>query len=1369
MQLRSIPILILLLVHGALRAGVTLNSGTDPLGNACDVVSWTDSVGSTRTVWIKNANPGAFITRYTWYAGATLVDSRVRENYPPWGFMTLVNHWHPDSTGNFVASCNSADITSPLVKSVVFQGPNHLIWRGTFRMRMDPTNVVPGSWYNTVEYTFSAGRDDFVFSCAYDSSDVAQANLWSDMRGPYGDFDFDGDASANEVISGIGWGSTYKFRTTGSTLSQSSAWDYTQPNSVPYIWQWKDATLNDRELGIVQNQPYAVQAGSMELHVGNCALAGAWGTANAGMPPTSGTGLPTNMGCVGYQLNSYGVAGTLYKGQRFTWGTVWRNAWGLFGNGKGVFEEGHQDAFALYTYNNQYPVNAWSWNVLLGRYSDGGTTSLVNDTQAAYSCTLTASVGSVVSSGPRGPGNYVAPATGSMPTITYSKAGFDFVYRAWTLQASGGDVTASLAVAAAGLKRPAFIIKGLSSAPCAVKLDGATQVEGVDIFSSYDSSGQRLFITFNKNLATGARQVQVLSACGSPTPTSTPSVSPTRTAVTTPTTSPTATRSFTRTPLTTPTVSSTPTPSPTPGSPSCATDGPLLLTNDKILFFGDSITYRGNYSKAVQDYLTGRYPASNFSFVNAGVPGDTAQTGSFRLAPVIAQAPNVVLVCFGMNDAIGASYMTDFPTYMTTIITSLQAQGYRVALLTPGWVDMSAPGASAILPANMNTRLRWEADWVLSYAASNSLPVYDIHADMSAANAGALGALTGWNMIPDGIHPDPAGGLLMALGALKALGVPDRCGDIVYSAAPSVSASGGPTALGAAAAAGAYTFDLNLHALPFVPLEAARKVLPWSTRFGQINHLGLQASGLPAGNYYVSIDGHIGGTVTAAALATGLNLFDYWRQGSIDPEQVHQVALLSTASTPAPGCDGGLTDGLIDDFEDNDLVNRWGGDLWGLDLGTGASTAAPSPLTPSAGGYSSAKCMRISGNADLTANPPALVCYVNGLYSDVKDGVRFWFKGSAGKQVRFQIHTWYEKLQLPEYWNDYGYLFTGTGAWQQVQIPYSSLVLPGWGTPYTFNKQEAYDLVWFPMTTGAYDISIDQVEFYCVAPVGSPTVTRTSTLTRTASPSPSPTPTRSWTASNTSSPSASPSPSLTPSRSASPSVTASFSPSPVFSPSVSPSATVSYTVSPTRSASPTASATRTPSATPSDSPSVTVSPTASPVYSATASPTVSPTTTRSVTGTVSRTTTPSASPSPTRTNSVFPSQSPTRTASPSATPTLTLTPVASPSPSVTSAAVSAPGRGPLEARSVIPAPNPNPAAFMVDLAGPASKVQVYVYTQNLARVAELEGPGSLGAGWVRVDAGALNLPNGTYYLAAYAEQGGQRSQRSSLGRFVFIR
>lgn len=1585
---RALLLFALLGLSPALSA-LTQSAGTDPLGNACDVISWSDAAGQTRTVWIKNTSPGAYITRYTYYAGATLVDARVRENYPPWGFLVLTNHWMPDTTGNFVSSCNAPDLTVPLTRSIVFQGAHHLLWRGTFRMRMNPTATPPfADWYNDVDYFFQDGRNDFVYSTAYDSSDMAEANMRSDIRGPYGDFDFDGNGSANEAISGLGWGTKYKFRTTSAPLSASSTWDYTQTNNIPYVWQWKDAGAGDREFGLVQNQPYKDQGAGCEYHSGSLIA----------QPPSSGAGLPNGSNYflgLPYQMNSYGST-AIYVGERFTWGSVYHNGWGLFGNGKGVFEEGHGEALGSLTYGTaqngfmQYPVNAWSHNVLIDRYSDNGLTALVDDTERAYGCTLTASVGSVVTTGPRGPGNYVAPATGSMPTVTYTRPGLDFVYRAWTLQAAGGNVTASMAVPTGGLSRPTFILKAMSAAPCLLTLDGVTQVQGVDYFGSLDAGASRYYITFNKDFSAGARALVINSVCGTPTftptacgactatftptatstPTRTPTATPlpacsgllvdsfedgnlsnlvagswssyaaapasttlpdasgagypgsangalhavlvtgsnsgsqvgslstsfgsptdlsskgslsfwikatsgstsyrmniARTAITDydnygsaftapagvwtlitlplssmtqagwgtavprawndvtgltlyatalgaysiaiddvsfdcpgPTATPTHTRSNTPTRTPSPSATASPT-SPPAGStatktPSslltpCGVDtfGSFLQPNDKILFLGDSITYRGNFTNMVQDHLTKRYPTAGFTFYNAGGPGDAGQQVLARMSAVLAQNPTVVLLCLGMNDAYNlGAYQTDFPYYMNQIVTTLQGAGIRVALLTPGIVDLTAPNSMA---ADYPTRLRWEADWVLTYAASKSLPVYDINAEMAAANTAMKAALSGSCMIPDGVHPDPAGGWIMGLGALKALGVPDRCGELYFSSSTSYAEASGPMTTAAASSTG---FDFQLGTLPPVAPAAARKVLPYEPLQAQLNHLTLRANGLPGASYYLVIDGHRAGPVSAAALAAGVNLYDYWTAPGSSASEWHHLDFLDVSGQPAYVCDAGAADGLIDDFEKVPggvwLVNRWAGDSWGLDPGSGTSSVYPAPaalahVSPGNGGTGS--CIRISGTADANF-PPVLISYLNALNSDVKQGIRFWAKGLAGKQARFQIHSWAQKRMGTESWNDYGYNFTFTGGWQLVNIPFSSLALPSWGpTPYyPFVPQEIYNMDWLPITAGTFDISIDDIEFYCTGPVptDTPTRTPTSVLTPTNSPTPSPSFSTTATRTATASPSATASATRTPSASSTATVSSTPSATPSFSASPSITATctdipagVTLTFSLTPTVSPTPSASGTPSATPTFSGTATLTSTPSPLATGTVTPIASGTFTRTLTGTPTPTFSRTASPSASATAGL-PGTTSTATPVLTATPTLTgTTTTVIAGPSATSTPATGAGTpttvptavdGPLQILSSVPVPNPGARMLQVQLSGRADLCRVTLFTVAMQKIASIEVHGSFGPGWVSLPLPTAGLSNGLYYGQATAFAQGRQSLPGAPTRLYWV-
>ena len=74
-----------------------------------------------------------------------------------------------------------------------------------------------------------------------------------DTRTPYGDIAWDGDENAGStVISGIGWGDRYKFKTTAAPLTRNSSWDYASRTGLVAA----AGESSDSEMGAVQSQTY---------------------------------------------------------------------------------------------------------------------------------------------------------------------------------------------------------------------------------------------------------------------------------------------------------------------------------------------------------------------------------------------------------------------------------------------------------------------------------------------------------------------------------------------------------------------------------------------------------------------------------------------------------------------------------------------------------------------------------------------------------------------------------------------------------------------------------------------------------------------------------------------------------------------------------------------------------------------------------------------------------------------------------------------------------------------------------------------------------------------------------------------------------
>ncbi|MCQ2380305.1 MAG: right-handed parallel beta-helix repeat-containing protein [Victivallaceae bacterium] len=121
----------------------------------------------------------------------------------------------------------------------------------------------------------------------------------------------------------------------------------------------------------------------------------------------------------------------------------------------------------------------------------------------------------------------------------------------------------------------------------------------------------------------------------------------------------------------------------------------------RIVCFGDSITAAGTFAGELQLYLSCRYPRERIEVFNAGVGGDSAVDGFRRLErDVLSRNPDMVVVCFGMNDVGHAYYGTRFPAdareaearekgfesyreNMKKIVDALSGRGIEVVVMAP--------------------------------------------------------------------------------------------------------------------------------------------------------------------------------------------------------------------------------------------------------------------------------------------------------------------------------------------------------------------------------------------------------------------------------------------------------------------------------------------------------------------------------------------------------------------------------------------------------------------------------------------------------------------------------------------------------------
>jgi len=210
---------------------------------------------------------------------------------------------------------------------------------------------------------------------------------------------------------------------------------------------------------------------------------------------------------------------------------------------------------------------------------------------------------------------------------------------------------------------------------------------------------------------------------------------------------------------------------------SSATSAPeelQVVTGDKIVAIGDSIVAEGSFLHYIEQVLKANYPAfNNLRIANAGVSGHGARDLVSRFErDVIMRKPTIVIISVGLADVLfslkGPPKVEAVLAYrenISKIVVLAQQAGIHVILLSPT-ILQEDPNAEG------NLRLA-------SYAAALGMVAHSQKCQFVNLRMMFLHALEArpsetkrW-LTTDGIHMQPLGSAIMALGVLRALGVPD--------------------------------------------------------------------------------------------------------------------------------------------------------------------------------------------------------------------------------------------------------------------------------------------------------------------------------------------------------------------------------------------------------------------------------------------------------------------------------------------------------------------------------------------------------------------------------------------------------------------
>jgi lysophospholipase L1-like esterase len=312
---------------------------------------------------------------------------------------------------------------------------------------------------------------------------------------------------------------------------------------------------------------------------------------------------------------------------------------------------------------------------------------------------------------------------------------------------------------------------------------------------------------------------------------------------------------------------------PTASSPATARVAPLRIGDDEtIVFYGDSITEQNLYSAFLETFLRSRFPQKKLGIFNFGWGGDTAPGGNRRFArDVTPVKPSLVFVNFGMNDGGYQAY--DEPTFriymdaQQALADTIKSAGAREVLFTTSPIDDVLRGDNGVYNDTLS-RMAWG---VVSLARERQLPMIDLLHPMAEVQRLAREKNPGSTMIPDTVHPNAAGHLVMAYLAMRQIDAPHTVGEIEVDGANVRSEAA--TVEHVTAQDGVVSFELKLPFLPFYVPPEARGALDLVPLEEDLNRFRLQVKP-PTGEQtlVLSIDGKTAGEFKAEELAKGIDL-----------------------------------------------------------------------------------------------------------------------------------------------------------------------------------------------------------------------------------------------------------------------------------------------------------------------------------------------------------------------------------------------------------------------------------------------------------------------------------------------------------------
>jgi hypothetical protein len=443
---------------------IAIEAGADVDGFSSDRFTWRDGACRPRSAALvrndardPSGHQGGYLRQYVYESrGEARTCDGSSQRHPGWGY--TVNH--------FGSSASLSYDTAGTYRTLL-AGRHHAIHEYRWSHGIDGHQVAI-----TVHWSFATGRDHPLWSVTFDASAAPPDAISADTRAPYGDLQWDHGSGSD--VDGVGWGDHYKFVSRDAPVSLQSRWDYSAPNTIPYVVEWSASA--DAEMGAVQTQTW------QQHDAGGYWFYSKWGT-------SSDMNLMPEDWNWTYQLNQYELP---FPGGQKSKRLAWGSNYGAVG----------QRAYPAYGDQRMlsgYPFQSYAVFMVLGRHTDGVVAQAVAGLEAVQSARLTASVGRVWTEAPAG--------VGRTDTAPLEPAGFDPRYATWNADAEG-DRALLRFEAPAALQNPVLVISRWQGGAPQVMLDGAPLVADADFFASVDEAKQQLWITLRSSLS-GAHDVEV--------------------------------------------------------------------------------------------------------------------------------------------------------------------------------------------------------------------------------------------------------------------------------------------------------------------------------------------------------------------------------------------------------------------------------------------------------------------------------------------------------------------------------------------------------------------------------------------------------------------------------------------------------------------------------------------------------------------------------------------------------------------------------------------------------------------------------------------------------------------------------------------